>query len=363
MLITAGNLCHYLIAKGMISKESVVDGDFAVIDVSGRNRNFKVIGRRNASYFVKQIQQWDAQTVAMLQCEAVCYWLARNDADFAPLAVVMPEFLSYDLERHILITGLIPESENLFEVFRRVGNFPTVVAAKLGEILATYHRVGKDELKDSPHTSIFPKQVPWILAADRRNSHPFKELSHATSELFELVEKSTELRQSLEELRTDWRATTLIHGDMRLENCILSRGSEHDPTGRLKIVDWELADIGDPGWDVGSIMQAFFCSWIMFLPTTSADGPTTYPLDPSNPMFAGVRATIRSLWDGYTAVTRIESKELLWRCIRYAAARMIQSAYEYVQFSPQVSSKAAYLLQVSSEILKEPGRQPSTWLI
>lgn len=110
MLITASNICHYLIARRVISSESVVDGDFAVIDVSGRNRNFKVIRQFHAGYFVKQIQQWDEQTVAMLQCEAACYWLARNDSDFAPLATVMPEFHSYDL----LHIGVAPERTDKF---------------------------------------------------------------------------------------------------------------------------------------------------------------------------------------------------------------------------------------------------------
>ena len=138
MLLTTSNICHYLLGKGFVSSESIVDGDFAVIDVSGRNRNFKVVRKRSPSYFVKQIQHWDAQAIAMLQCEAACCWLARNDADFASLAPLVPEFHSYDLGRHILITGLIPESENLYEHFRRVGEFSADVSGKLGEVLAPF---------------------------------------------------------------------------------------------------------------------------------------------------------------------------------------------------------------------------------
>jgi hypothetical protein len=53
MRINASSICHYLIGKGMVSNEAVVDGDFTVIDLGGRNGNFKVIGRKNAGYFVK----------------------------------------------------------------------------------------------------------------------------------------------------------------------------------------------------------------------------------------------------------------------------------------------------------------------
>lgn len=351
MLITASNICHHLIAQRVISSESVVDGDFAVIDVSGRNRNFKVIRKFHPGYFVKQIQQWDAQTVAMLQCEAACYWLARNDSDFAPLATVMPEFHSYDLERHILITELMPESENLYEHLRRMGQFSLELAARLGQVLGTYHRELGNGLKDSQHAAIFPRQVPWILSADRRNSHPFKELSPATSELFDVVEQSSQLRQALDDLRTGWCATSLMHGDMRLENCIVVADGAHNEWN-LKIVDWELADIGDPCWDLGSIIQAFLTASIMSLPL---DTEGSAKMDTSA-NHAGAYSAIQSLWNSYIAERQIQEDGLLERCLKYGAARMIQSAYEYVQFSPQVSSKALYLLQVSAEILKDPRR-------
>src|SRR5688572_8897179 len=314
MLITASNICYYLISQRVISKESVVDGDFAVIDVSGRNRNFKVMRKRNSGYFVKQIQNWDAQTVAMLQCEAACYWLARNDSNFAPLANLIPEFHSYNLERHVLITGLIPEGENLYEHLRRVGQFSTQLAARLGQALGTYHRELGSGFKESQHAAIFPRQVPWILSADSRNSHPFKELSPATSELFEVVEKSSQLRQALDALRTGWSATSLMHGDMRLENCIVVQDDAHGGWN-LKIVDWELADIGDPCWDLGSIIQAFLSAAIMSLPLDE-EGPATLRAAAN---YAGMKPAIQSFWNSYIAERQIEEDGLLERCLRFGA--------------------------------------------
>lgn len=354
MLITSGNICHYLLSKGFVSSESVVDGDFAVVDVSGRNRNFKVMRNRHPSYFVKQIQHWEAQTIAMLQCEAACCWLARNDVAFAPLAPLTPYFHSYDLERHILITGLITEGENLYEYFRRVGEFSADVTGKLGEVLGAYHRAAGG-MKDSPHSTIFPRQIPWILSADRRNSHPFKELSRATSQLFDVVEESSGLRQALDELRTDWRADALIHGDMRWENCILFRDATASELN-FKIVDWELADIGDTCWDVGAMIQTFISAWIMSVPVDSESLPAS-PGDRAKKALHGMPPAIRSFWKSYVAARRIdapESSELSERSVRYGAARMVQAAYEYMQFSPQVSPNALHLLGVSSHILLNP---------
>ena len=355
MFVTTNNICQYLLDKGFVSRESVVGGDFEVSDVSGRNRNFKVRRRRRPSYFVKQIQHWDPQTIAMLQCEAACYWLAHHEAGFAPLAPLMPEFFAYDLERHVLVTELIPESENLYEYFRRVRGFPADVAGGLGAALGAYHGAAVVAPEGTPHGSIFPRQVPWILAADRRNSHPFKELSPATSQLFEEVEGSAELRRALDELRADWRTCSLMHGDMRWENCLITAAGDRPA---FKIVDWELADIGDACWDAGAILQTYLSVWIMSAPAAgheAAGGPAqeatvSYPLEALQP-------SLRAFWAGYTGALRVgpdAAPALLERCVRYAAARMIQAAYEYVQFSPRVSAGALRMVQLSSDILRDP---------
>ena len=92
MELTTSNIVHYLLGCGLVSLESVVDGDFLVDSTARRNQNFKVLRGNHAGFFVKQIQNWDPQTIASMQCEATCYWLARNDPDFAPLARLLPEF-------------------------------------------------------------------------------------------------------------------------------------------------------------------------------------------------------------------------------------------------------------------------------
>ena len=343
-----------MLAKGLVSRESAVDGDFAVVDVSGRNRNLKVIRRHNISYFVKQTGNWDTQTIAMLQCEALCYWLSRNDPNFAPLAPLMPEFYSYDLERQILVTGLITNGADLLEFVRGAGKMSSDVAGELGLVLGTYHREAAGLPRNSPNSSIFPRQVPWILSPSRRNSHPFKELSEATSQLIDSVESSAELCTALNYLRDDWRISTLMHGDMRLQNLIVCR-EESAAKFTLKIVDWELADVGDPCWDIGNIIQAFLSALIITLPVLET--PLTLEALLTQHSSNGWVEAIDTFWKSYGKALQVEtekSKDLFERCIAYGAAGMILSAYEYTQFSPQVSRNALHLLEVSSDILKSP---------
>ena len=104
MILSKSNVVHYLIEQGLLTVESVVDGDLMVTDTTRRNRNFKVIRRASPGYFVKQIQNWDPQTVATLASEATCYRLARSGPEFAALARLVPRDFLYDTQRHVLVT-------------------------------------------------------------------------------------------------------------------------------------------------------------------------------------------------------------------------------------------------------------------
>jgi hypothetical protein len=48
--------------------------------------------------------------------------------------------------------------------------------------------------------------------------------------------------------RGAWRAVTLVHADLKHDNLLLA------PDGRLAVVDWEMARVGDPAWDLAGLL-------------------------------------------------------------------------------------------------------------
>src|SRR5215475_4720191 len=113
MVLTTQNIVHYLLERGLLSRESVVDGDLWIVETTRRNRNYKVIRRQAPGYFVKQVQNVDQQAIASLRCESSCYWLAKNDPAFAALSPLLPGYHDFDAAANVLILDLLDGSESL----------------------------------------------------------------------------------------------------------------------------------------------------------------------------------------------------------------------------------------------------------
>ena len=70
-----------------------------------------------------------------------------------------------------------------------------------------------------------------------------------------------------------------------------------------------------------------------------------------------MQPAMQHFWRKYAELKEIPAKsrsQKLERSVRCAAARMIQTAYEYMYYQPQVSTNVLYLLQVSLNILTRP---------
>ena len=354
MILTPANIAHYLLGRGVITHESVVDGDFWVIEKSLRNRNFIVMRNHSPGLFLKQIKSWDQQAIITLGYEATCYQLSQTDEDFQALVPLMPKYYAFDPERHILIVELLKDGENLADYHLRLGKFPTDVAAQVGKLLGRFHHDIRDRIKDSAKASLFQKRMPWILQLHQLNSNFLEPISAGNAEVINIVKSFPEFHEILNAIQSQYEFNCLIHGDIKWENCVLYKNGDGEP--KIKIVDWELADIGDACWDAGAIFQSYITCWIMSIPITAGVAPSQlldqakYPIDDMQP-------AIKAFWQAYTEALEADGKtqrELLKRSVRYGAARMIQTVYEHMSPSPQITPNAVCLLQVSLNILQNP---------
>jgi len=330
-----------------------VDGDLALVDVSRRNHNLQVTTDKGPCYLLKQGAGRDG--MAGVAHEAAAYRLLEWRAGSGELQRYLPRCISYDCSESLLVLELVSNSENLRSYHSRRGHFPTSVAATLGRALSAVHRYGTLAL-DCDTSGRFSGRLPWALFLDQPGLAIFRDISNANLQVVRILQSSTAFRDQLNELRSAWRANAFIHHDMKWDNCLVFSESASGRKSRLKIIDWEFADRGDPCWDIGAVLGSYLSFWLTSIPITGEEPPdrflelARYPLNRMQPaMRACWRAYIRGM--GLDVAT---SREWLLRVVRYGAIRLIQAGYEQMQAATHLTGNLVSLLQLSLNILQRP---------
>ncbi len=355
MFITATNLAHYLIGRSLITSDSVVDGDFQVVEAGRRNRNFKVVRRKSPGLFVKQISSMNAESIATLGREAAFYGMLRARPDWAALARLVPRVIDFNPEVHALALELIPDGENLTEYHLRLGVYPEAVGTSIGQALGTYHSPGFAGVSlGGTDGAIFPRIVPWVLNIDPTTLMPLPQFGPAGEVLAAALRQCPAVVRNLALMRRAWSWHSLIHGDIKFDNFLVS--GEPDGRPSLRIVDWEMVDLGDAAWDVASIISTYLAHWLLVRSAGAAavsggsDGAAIED-------FGVVRPSLRAFWIAYSAARQWHpsvARLYLDHCIRFCAARLVATAFEYLYAVPQSAASALLLTRIGEGLLESP---------
>lgn len=339
VILSTHNLATYLLSRGLISYESVVDGDLTITDASHRNRAFRVLRGAQPSYFVKQIKQWDEISISGWEQEDACYRRLSASA-------ILPKHYTSDFESRILVLELVSGSETLSEYHRRAASSYVAAGRKQGAVLSAFHRATRGAEEAG--------KVPWILSVHETNPAWFDALSPANARLLEIVQGYPEYCELLSDLRAEWQPSCLIHGDVKWDNFLIHNSESPNPD--VLLVDWEMAGFGDPCWDAGSVFQAYLNFWIYSMPFHETSQSTLLVSGAQRPL-EQMQPAIQGFWDSYASgmgFDRETSRAMLMRSARCGAARMIQSAYEMMPHSQQMPPAGAAMLQTSFNILSRP---------
>jgi Ser/Thr protein kinase RdoA (MazF antagonist) len=326
MFLTEANVLHYLLEKRFADPEDVVSGQFTVRGLSRRNRNFRVTsGARE--YLVKQTRKWDADGRASIQREAAVYWQARNNPNLAPVANLAPLSYAWDPQDAVLILEYLPEHTELYDLPDR---FSPDLARLAGQAMGAFHRA----MRSTEHLSLFPAELPWPLSMHETKDEDLVDENAGRRELIRAVRKYPDFAPALDRLRAEWRAEAVIQGDWKLDNCLIS--PERD---RVRVVDWEFAGWGDPVWDLATLLQSYWNFWVL--------GPSRYQIEEIQPALGAV-------------LESYGQRDVAEKAIRFAGARMLQTAFEHLDKAERMTAEAVRLMQASLNILTRPelaGRQ------
>lgn len=338
---TPNDLVHYLLERGLLTAEAVVDHRLTVVPTARRNNNFSVVCTGGPSYFVKSLQPTAAQGLETMRQEASLYTVARAEEALGPLRDVLPQFHLYDPQRSILVVEHIPEATTISELHMQLGEAAGWIAESVGRALGAIHRAAAAALpRIDPNA--FRRITPWALSLHQITPS----FGQPGVQLQTLLLTYPEYAQALDAMRASWRANTVVHGDMKFDNCLFT-GS--DDARRLHIVDWELSDLGDELWDVAGILQNYLF-WSAVSTQTSGAWSVAMPFEKLQPAMAA----FWSAWAEARGVADSDRQPQLERASAFAAARLLQSVMEMLVVTPVMSGHVALMLQTSLNVLRDP---------
>jgi Ser/Thr protein kinase RdoA (MazF antagonist) len=353
--LTVDTVVPYLLERNLVSVAAIVEGDLEVIDAGRRNHNLKIVRRYGPSYLIKQPGEGEHFTDTTIRCEAAFYNHCKREPVAAEVGEVLPNLYCWDEERNLLVLELV-DGHPLWTHYAATSppEFSCDSAAPLGDALGTFHRAFRERSSLSDEWAGLPMAPPWILFAHRPTPEMLARLSPAKLQVLKLLQKNRTMTASLETLRNEWTPDTLIHNDIKGDNVLVSNGAHGDVS--VRIVDWELIQIGDAAWDVGTVFRDFLDYWLLSVPL-SGDLSPEQMLEGAHVQLSKIRPATRAFWQAYRASARIDPDTaglFLLRALRFAAARMTQGAYELSSSVHQPSNYAVATLQLAANILADP---------
>jgi hypothetical protein len=290
--------------------------------------------------FVKQAATLAGLSASALSNEAQCYRLASVEPWRQRLSELMPRYVDYDSCCSTLIVEWIPQAQTLTECARNASLNHEDLAEDLGTKLGQFHRVSDRNLLSKWD---LPRRRPAVFSIPDELEHQIPYLSPATIQVLAAARSDRDLMQSITELRREWRFEHLIHGDIRGANVLVFESEGHRLAFRL--IDWELADVGDAAWDVAGVVQHALLHWL----ESVWHDPSAWEVP-----WEVARRWVQSFWEAYAQAREFDEGKAIEeyrRVTRFAGMRLLQSALEHAYEADTLNAMARHLLEWGRRIL------------
>jgi Phosphotransferase enzyme family len=240
---TSRDVVRRLLDARLIGAEQAVDGDVVVRNLSRSNGVFSVVAGE-LEYVVKGPGLAGAEGHGSLEREGRLYARIGRDPRFADLALAPRLVRQVD---GLLVLGRPRPGVTLEERWRQEG--PSIDALHLlGRAVGTWRR-----LSNTFADLVGAGRLPWVLESLETPPPEVVAENPGAKRLAEALRAEGTLRDGLAALRSRWRRDAVIHGDVRWDNALVERDAASGRE-RVVLVDWELLDRGDAGWDVAGAL-------------------------------------------------------------------------------------------------------------
>jgi aminoglycoside phosphotransferase (APT) family kinase protein len=343
-VLAAADVAGYLLDQKLLSPWAVVHGGLRVVDTSRLNRVFVVTTEGGPCFVLKAA---DGRGAAVVREAAALERLSSVDR----MASSLPRLIAYDERENVLILESARDARDLVRHHAR-GRFSCALASEAGRALALLHAIPPAALDGLPPA---PHPVP-TAELHRPDLATLQTLSAGAVELIRVIQGIDELCAVLDELGGDGPEESVIHGDIRWDNCLAVRGGAAHGWRRLQLIDWEDCAAGDPSFDIGGFLGEYLLAWLRSIPIADPRDPGRLLAHARIPL-QRMRPAVWSFWEAYVRHSRTTAACLgarLYRATRFAALRLLTAALEEAQARAELPAFVLPLLPLSQNILGRP---------
>lgn len=323
---SADRVLAFLARRGLIRPEDLATA--SADDLSASHTAFRVRVDGRARWFVKRADE--RRSGRDLGSEAAVYRLAAREPH---LARVLPRCVLIGNRDEVLVLDALPGEplSSALDWSALQGEAARRDLAAYGTSVATFHGV-----RSAPFGG-----RPWLVDALEPAWGDYGWLPPWCADLLRRLRGTPHVRAAFQAARSAWHGGRLVHGDLRWANVLLDRRGDRR---RVWIVDWELACLGDPAWDVGSAIADVVSAGVQWCPPASEA-----PWHAVRPFLAAYRRTSGLGDAGW--------RRLLACATRLAGIRLVQSMIEQGHDAPEQLHAAESALRPWSEHLlaRAPG--------
>jgi thiamine kinase-like enzyme len=332
MYLNPKNIAFYLFEKGLLSWEESLAGVQSYLEAGSRSFGFKIEMVCGKNFFIKQIKNNFDGMSRLLETEA----LVLQTENFTE----KPTFYLHDKKNGILVNSLVNNAQNVGEFIKNEG-FLIPIATQLGLVLSNFHQV---EFKENHFQNPAQKQPPLVFYLGTATGRNFlkQKRERFTTQFLEQIALYPALLEAIAEAHKNWESKTLIHGDMKFENCLIQ---SFEDDYKIQLIDFEEVTMGNSLWDVAGIMQA-----AISIQLQKTHFLIFSPFSPFHPLLddAVFCEWLQTFWGNYQLNNEAEVK-----LIQYTGMRLIGRLMEIAQ-QADVSHQAKEWLPLAQEMIENP---------
>lgn len=361
MLLSSQNVTEYLSQRKLSEEQNL--NPLQIDPLPAKNFNLLLTFANQGKLLIKQERHnQEGKTAGEFQKEWQMQEFIRKFPELSHLCPFLPKVLDFDPDNSIIVFQYLTDYRDLSDFYIKETVFPVEIAATIGTGLALLHQAtfANFDYRDffAENEVILPANLVMSLIAGLERITPeiFGVVPFDGLKFFALYQRYDSLGLALSELGTAYTPSCLTHNDLKLNNILIHTNWETTEESKVRLIDWERVNWGDPAFDLGMLIASYIQLWLNSLVISQSISIeeslrlATIPLENLQPSIAKLtQAYCQKFPQILTKRT-----DFIKRVVQFSGLAMIQQIQAMIQYQKSFGNSGIAMLQVAKSLLCRP---------